>query len=81
MLDDTERFIKAFADSLAAGTFVKMTLGNYKGTVEHPQKIMLRPVATKRGQLVAVQSRFENRETVKNLIPAESAENARDLCS
>jgi SAM-dependent methyltransferase len=78
MPDETEKFIKAFADSVAAGTFVKMTLGNYKGTVEHPQKILLRPVATKRGQLVAVQSRYENRETVKNLIPAESAENVRE---
>jgi hypothetical protein len=71
MPDEIEQFIKAFADSLAAGTFVKMTLGNYKGTVEHPQKIMLRQVATKRGQLVAVQSRFANRETVKNVPPAE----------
>jgi hypothetical protein len=77
MPDETEKFIKAFADSLDAETFVKMTLGNYKGSVEHPQKIMLRPVSTKRGKLIAVQSRHANRETVKNQTSAESADSVR----
>jgi SAM-dependent methyltransferase len=77
MSDETEKFVKAFAQSVAAETFVKMTLGNYKGSVEHLQKIMLRPVATKRGPLVAFQHRYESREIVKNQSVAESPEIVR----
>ena len=77
MPDETEQFIDAFAASLSAETFVKMTLGNYKGDVEHLQKILVRPVETKRGTFVAFQSRYESRETVKNHSIGESPDTVR----
>ena len=53
--------------SLAAETFVKMTLGNYKGSVEHLQKIFVRLVATKKGTRLLFQFRYDTRDVVKNL--------------
>ncbi|MEP7212878.1 MAG: SAM-dependent methyltransferase [Acidobacteriota bacterium] len=77
MADETEKLIAAFAQSLVADTFVKMTLGNYKGSVEHPQKIVVRPVAAGRGKLIAFQYRYDTREIVKNQNAAESSETVR----
>ena len=77
MADEIEKFIAAFAQSIVTGTFVKMTLGNYKGSVEHPQKIVVRPVATGRGTMIAFQYRYDTRAIVKNLNAAESSESLR----
>ena len=73
MADKIEEFIKAFADSLLAQTFVKMTLGNYKGSVEQLQKILVRPVITKSGRHLAFQVRYFARETVTNVAYEEAA--------
>ena len=37
MLENIEKFISEFAKSLHQETFVKMTLGNYKGADDHLQ--------------------------------------------
>jgi SAM-dependent methyltransferase len=66
MTDEIEKFIDAFTESLRAGTFVKLTLGNYKGSEGQLQKIFVRPVTTKKGDLIAFQKRFSTRETVTN---------------
>src|SRR6476620_2390648 len=78
MADETGKFIEAFSQSLDAETFVKMTLGNYKGSVADLQKILVRPVLTKRGPVVAFQTRYETRETVKNLSSEQAIESVRD---
>ena len=35
MLENIEKLVAEFARALHEGTFVKMTLGNYKGADEH----------------------------------------------
>lgn len=52
--------------SLTDSTFVKMTLGNYKGSEQHLQKILARLIETKKGPRLFVQFRFDQRDVVKN---------------
>ncbi|NJM52155.1 MAG: hypothetical protein HC846_01445 [Blastocatellia bacterium] len=49
MVENVEKFISELSKSLHEATFVKLTLGNYKGSDEHLQKILVRPVETKKG--------------------------------
>jgi len=66
MLETVEKFIAEFAASLAADTFVKMTLGNYKGADEHLQKLNIRRVQTKKGSRLFFLYRSDTRDTAKN---------------
>lgn len=66
MHENIDKFVGAFAGSLMSGTFVKMTLGNYKGSEEHLQKILVRLVATKKGKRLFFLYRGETRDTAKN---------------
>lgn len=72
--NDLENFIREFADSIAAGTFVKATVGNYKGPEEQLQRILVRPVETKRGQFIQFVSSFKTKEEAENLAIADAAE-------
>ena len=72
-------FMLALEKSLSAKTFVKMTLGNYKGTAESLQKILVRLIDTRKGPRIQLQYRYNNRETVKNFVPGEAAAQVRDL--
>ena len=69
-----ENFILELEKSLAAATFVKLTLANYKGSEEHLQKIFARLVETKKGERLFVQFRYDNRDTVKNFDFAEGVD-------
>lgn len=66
MAENIEKFITEFARALQGGTFVKMTLGNYKGTDEHLQKILVRLVKTKKGERLYFLYRGDTRDTAKN---------------
>lgn len=66
MLENIERFTKELADSIRGGTFVKLTLGNYKGPEQHLQKIHVRLVKTKKGTRLFFLYRSETRDTAKN---------------
>lgn len=66
MLDTVEKFLNEFAGALAGGTFVKLTLGNYKGPDEHLQKIQVRLVQTRKGTRLFFVYRSASRDTVKN---------------
>ena len=66
MNEKVDQFINQFDESLSAGTFIKMSLGNYKGSDVHLQKIMMRIVAAKRGTRLFVQYKYETRDVVKN---------------
>ncbi len=79
MLENTEKFIDAFADSLARETFVKMTLGNYKGEDEHLQKILFRLIRTKKGVRLFALYRGGTRDTVKNYAFDEGTDLIRSL--
>lgn len=64
--ENIEKFIDEFTKSLHAETFVKMTLGNYKGTDEHLQKLLVRLINTKQGIRLFFLYRYNTRDTVKN---------------
>ena len=66
MLDTVEQFMAALARSLSDGTFVKMTLGNYKGGDEHLQKIHVRQIMVKAKPRLFFLYRYNTRDTAKN---------------
>jgi SAM-dependent methyltransferase len=66
MLDTVEQFMAALASSLSDGTFVKMTLGNYKGGDEHLQKIHVRQILVKGKPRLFFLYRYNTRDTAKN---------------
>ena len=66
MLENIENFVSHFVESLKTGSFVKMTLGNYKGSDEHLQKILIRLVQTKKGTRLYFLYRSDTRDTAKN---------------
>lgn len=65
-VENIEKFISEFAKSLDEKTFVKMTLGNYKGSDVHLQKVMVRLIETKRGVRLFFLYRYNTRDTAKN---------------
>ena len=65
--ENISTFVEELEKCLAAQTFVKLTLGNYKGVEAHLQKIFVRPVDTKKGTRLLFQFRYETRDAVKNL--------------
>lgn len=71
MTENAEKFVAAFATSLNDKTFVKMTLGNYRGTDAHLQKLLIRIVATKKGARLFFLYRQDTRDTAKNFEFAE----------
>ncbi|HEY0047941.1 MAG TPA: SAM-dependent methyltransferase [Pyrinomonadaceae bacterium] len=65
-IENVEKFIGELARSLQEETFVKLTLGNYKGADAHLQKILVRLVETKRGTRLFFLFRYDTRDTAKN---------------
>jgi SAM-dependent methyltransferase len=64
--ENIEKFITELAGSLHETTFVKLTLGNYKGADEHLQKILVRLIETKKGMRLFFLYRQDTRDTAKN---------------
>jgi SAM-dependent methyltransferase len=62
----TEQFIAALKESLNIGTFVKVSLGNYKGEEEALKQILIRKVVIKREDKLAFTYRYKTRDVVKN---------------
>ena len=77
--DTVEKFITEFAKSLENQTFVKMTLGKYKGADAHLQRILIRLVEIKRGTRLFFLYRYDTRDTAKNFEFAEGVSIVRDL--
>ncbi len=65
-LENIKKFIDGFTQSLNKESFIKMTLGNYRGTDEHLQKLLVRFVETKKGMRLFFLYRYETRDTAKN---------------
>lgn len=74
MLENTRKFIDELAASLRSGTFVKLTLGNYKGPDEHLQKLLVRRVKTSKGMRLFFLYRSDTRDTAKNFDLASGQE-------
>lgn len=66
MTDNIEKFLAALSRCLADGTFVKLSLGNYRGADAHLQKILVRLVNTKKGTRLYFLYRGDTRDTAKN---------------
>ncbi len=66
MIDNVEKFLNELVAGIKGGTFVKLTLGNYKGTEPHLQKILIRLVSTKKGVRLFFLYRDTSRDTAKN---------------
>ncbi len=66
MIENIEKFIAEFARSLHKETFVKMTLGNYRGNDAHLQKLLVRLVETRKGKRLFFLYRYDTRDTAKN---------------
>ncbi len=66
MTENIDKFTAALEKSLDDKTFVKLTLGNYKGPDEHLQKILVRLVSTKKGERLYFLYRGATRDTAKN---------------
>jgi len=66
MSENVQSFIAELTRSLAEKTFVKMTLGNYKGSDEHLQKINVRLIETKKGVRLFFLYKHDTRDTAKN---------------
>ncbi len=78
-IENVEKFIHEFARSLQEETFVKMTLGNYKGTDEHLQKLLIRLVETRKGKRLFFLYKYDTRDTAKNYNFTESAKILRHI--
>jgi len=78
-IENVEKFIAEFARALDTETFVKMSLGNYKGADEHLQKLLLRLIETRRGKRLFFLYRYDTRDTAKNHDYAESVKILRKL--
>nr|WP_315420062.1 SAM-dependent methyltransferase [uncultured Pedobacter sp.] len=61
-----EQFITALKESLNAATFVKISLGNYKGAEEALKQLLIRKVMIKREDKLAFTYRYKTRDVVKN---------------
>ena len=72
--ENIEKFIGELARSLQTETFVKMTLGNYRGNDAHLQKLLIRLLETKRGTRLFFLIRQDTRDTAKNYDFAEGVE-------
>lgn len=77
--ENIARFIAEFERSLQEETFVKLTLGNYKGSDRHLQRILIRLVEIKRGTKLFFLYKYDTRDTAKNYDSAEGVKLVADL--
>ena len=66
MTENIKKFLTEFAASITDGTFVKLTLGNYKGSDLHLQKINVRLIKTNKGIRLFFLYRHDSRDIAKN---------------
>jgi len=64
--ENIEQFIEHLRKSLTERTFVKLTLGNYRGNEEHLQKILVREIETRKGAMLQLLYRYRTRDVAKN---------------
>ncbi len=73
------QFIESTAESIRNRTFVKMSLGNYKGEDRHLQKILVRLIKTKKGIRLFFLFRYETRDTAKNFKQTEGLKRIQEM--
>ncbi|MCY4780178.1 SAM-dependent methyltransferase [Sphingobacterium sp. UT-1RO-CII-1] len=65
-MDKVSSFIAQLNISLADNSFIKLSLGNYKGAVSELKKIYVKPVIIKRVLKLSFTYRFQTKDVVKN---------------
>ena len=78
-VDDREKFFAALDESLAGGTFVKLTLAKYRGAEAGLKNVYVRPVELKGGRRLSFLYRYKTRDAVKNHTYEEGARLLRGL--
>src|SRR5688572_29819998 len=74
-----DRFLEELERSLSDHLFVKLTLSNYRGPQDHLQKIIVRPIGTKKGPRLLFQFRHDTRDIAKNYQISEARDQVRTL--
>src|SRR5579885_2051606 len=77
--DDAEKFFGALDESLADGSFVKLTLAKYRGPDAGLKNVYVRLVTLKRGPQLSLLYRHRAKDVVKNHAVAEGALLVREL--
>src|SRR4051812_33421500 len=72
MSEAVEKFLNELESSLIKDTFVKLTLGNYKGMENQLQRILGRPITTSKDRLLSLTYRYKTRDITKNFTIPES---------
>ncbi|HZI20499.1 MAG TPA: SAM-dependent methyltransferase [Pyrinomonadaceae bacterium] len=71
-VESVREFLSAFASSLGEGTFVRLTLGKYRGG-EDLRNLYVRPADLKAGRRLSFLYRRRTRDETRNLSPDEGA--------
>ncbi len=66
MNETVEQFLAELQKTIDSGSFIKMTLSNYKGSEPHLQRISVRTIETKKGERLFFQTKYDQRDIVKN---------------
>jgi SAM-dependent methyltransferase len=69
--EKTDEFIFSLQTSLADNTFVKLSLGNYKGKEENLKNIYAKRILIKGEEKLSFTYRYKTRDMVKNYSPVE----------
>jgi SAM-dependent methyltransferase len=72
MADHLDTFLTAVRDNLKESTFVKLTLGSYRGGDANLRKVMIRPVTLSRGEHLSFVYRHATKDVTKNVPVAEA---------
>jgi SAM-dependent methyltransferase len=74
-----EQFFKSLEESIAGGSFVRLTLAKHRGGDAGLKNLYVRPVALKRGARLSFLYRHKSRDVVENHAPAEGVRLIRGL--
>ncbi len=77
--DKTDKFILSLRESLDDNTFVKLSLGNYKGKEENLKNIYLKRIAIKGEEKLSFTYRYKTRDIVKNYSFEEGIRKVNDF--
>jgi SAM-dependent methyltransferase len=72
-INNQQKFNQILNDSLQDGSFVKMSLGNYKGNEEALKQLLIRKILLKQEHKLAITYRYKTRDIVKNYDLTEGA--------
>ena len=69
-----EQFISEVSRSLADTSFVKISLGNYKGKIDQLKKVLIKPILLKEEKSWSFTYRYKTKDVVKNYIEADGVQ-------